>query len=131
MTVGPFPRKGNENLAGPDLPRIDCGSPDGPVGRMDQPSAGYGGNLGGGQGERPRSRPRLRLAGVSHLSSFAQGTAPDVGGAAHPSGAADEPALCEGLRVGPEGLAVPEALLDRGGIPRLATASVATRRNNW
>ena len=105
MTVGPFPRKGNENLAGPDLPRIDCGSPDGPVGRMDQPSAGYGGNLGGGQGERPRSRPRLRLAGVGHLTSFAQGTAPDVGRPAHPCDLGVGAPLLAALGEGPEGLA--------------------------
>jgi hypothetical protein len=34
----------------------------------------------------------------------------------------------DGLAAGPDGLA--DAVLDRGGMPRLATASVATRRNN-
>src|ERR1035437_8293199 len=106
---------------------------------MDPPAAGYGGDLGGGQGERPRSRPRLRLAGVGHLSSFAQGRAPDVGRPAHPFGVEVGPELSLGLGVGPEGLAAGLAGLEglaaglfvRGGIPSLETASVATRRNNW
>jgi hypothetical protein len=40
MTVCPIPRKGDEKLPRPNLPRIDRGSPHGPVGRVDQPTAG-------------------------------------------------------------------------------------------
>ncbi len=125
----------HEQLAGPDLPRINRSSPDEPIGRVDQATAGCGSDFVGGQGERPRSRPRLRLAGVGHLSSFAQGRAPDLGRPAHPRGEDVGATLRAALGGGPEAAgADPDGVgvaLLRGGIPRLATASVATRRKSW
>ena len=82
-----------------------------------QLATGDGGYLGGGQGDRPRSGPRLRLAGIGHLSSVAQPTALGAGCGRHPSGVAF---LVPGGG-GPSGL---------GGICSVVTASVAIRRNS-
>ena len=117
MAVGPFPGEGDEEVPGPDQPRVDGNAGYRSFAGKHQLAAGDGGYLGGGQGDRPRPGPRLRMAGIGHLSSVAQPTALGAGCGCHPSGVAS---LVPGGG-GPSGL---------GGICSVVTASVAIRRNS-
>jgi hypothetical protein len=87
VAVRALARQGHEQVARPYQPRID-GSPEhGPVRGDSQAATGDGGDLGGGQGERPAG-PSLRLAGVGHLKSVAQPTSAGGDAPDHPCGVA-------------------------------------------
>jgi len=117
VAVGALAGQGHEEIAGLHLPRVHRSATDRSPGEMQDPAASGGGELGRSQGELPRAEPRLRLAGVGHRLSVAQPVEPGARHRRHPSGVD----FLDPGGSGPFGL---------GGIPSVATASVAMRRNS-